>query len=527
MKFFIITLFTYYFYNILKYRRGLYMLQQNIYNEGNRYLKWIFRNFKETVFNIDLYTFLLVIATLFLNQTVYMILIILTYLLLAYIELNRLKNEQKKIKFKVTARIKRLITTIFIIFLIINLYIYYNYNVENEWIYFLLMFIFSYLSYCIIYIVNIINKPIEKMVYKYYYNKAKSKIKAMNSLHVVGITGSYGKTSSKEILNTILNTKYISLKTPKSYNTPFGLMITINNMLDKFTNVFIAEMGAYKIGEIKQNCELVNPKYAIITKIGLAHLETFKSEENIQKGKFELVEYLPSDGVAVLNKDDIKQTSYKIKNNCKIIWIGINSDADVKASDIKLSNKGTTFNVKFKDDKKLYSFQTVLLGEHNVYNILGAIALGKELGIEIEKLQYGVKILTPTEHRLELKKTNDYYIIDDAFNANPEGSKIALNVLNMMPGKKIIVTPGMIELGAIQDEANYNFGIQMAEVCDEVILIGEKQTKEIQKALKDKKYRNVHILNDVKLAFKLIEKLKDKETYVLLENDLPDTFNER
>ncbi|MDD4547973.1 MAG: Mur ligase family protein, partial [Bacilli bacterium] len=369
MKFFIITLFTYYFYNILKYRRGLYMLQQNIYNEGNRYLKWIFRNFKETVFNIDLYTFLLVIATLFLNQTVYMILIILTYLLLAYIELNRLKNEQKKIKFKVTARIKRLITTIFIIFLIINLYIYYNYNVENEWIYFLLMFIFSYLSYCIIYIVNIINKPIEKMVYKYYYNKAKSKIKAMNSLHVVGITGSYGKTSSKEILNTILNTKYISLKTPKSYNTPFGLMITINNMLDKFTNVFIAEMGAYKIGEIKQNCELVNPKYAIITKIGLAHLETFKSEENIQKGKFELVEYLPSDGVAVLNKDDIKQTSYKIKNNCKIIWIGINSDADVKASDIKLSNKGTTFNVKFKDDKKLYSFQTVLLGEHNVYNI--------------------------------------------------------------------------------------------------------------------------------------------------------------
>ncbi len=527
MKFFIITLFTYYFYNILKYRRGLYMLQQNIYNEGNRYLKWVFRNYKETMINFDLFAFILIVATLVLNQTFYMILIILTYLLLSYIELNNLKNEQKKIKFKITSRIKRLIITILLIFLLINVYVFYGYKVEDEWFYFLLMFIFSYLSYFIVYISNIINKPVERIVYKYFYNKAKNKIKSMDSLKVIGITGSYGKTSSKEILNTILNTKFVALKTPKSYNTPFGLMITINNMLDKFTNVFIAEMGAYKIGEIKQNCELVNPKYAIITKIGLAHLETFKSEENIQKGKFELVEYLPSDGVAVLNKDDIKQTSYKIKNNCKIIWIGIKNDADVKASNIVLSNKGTTFDVQFNGDKKLYKFETVLLGEHNVYNILGAIALGKELGIEIEKLQYGVKRLIPTEHRLELKKGNGYYIIDDAFNSNPEGSKMALDILNMMPGKKIVVTPGMIELGTIQDEANYNFGIQMADICDEIILIGEKQTQVIQKALKDKKYKNVHILNNVKLAFNLIEELKDKETYVLLENDLPDTFNER
>ena len=527
MKFFIITLFTYYFYNVLKYRRGLYMLQQNIYNEGNRYVKWMFKNCKEVFFNFDLVAFLLVIIALLLNQTAYMLIIIIFYLCLSYYELDKLKHEQKKIKFNFTSRIKRLVITVLIIFALINMYIIYNYNIDNEWLYFLLMVIFTYLSYFIIYLANIINKPIEKLVYLYFYNKAKNKIKNMESLKVIGITGSYGKTSSKEILNTILNTKYVSLKTPKSYNTPFGLMITINNLLDKFTNVLIAEMGAYKIGEINSICSLVHPKYAIITKIGKAHLETFKSEENIQKGKFELVEYLPPDGVAVLNKDDQKQTSYNIKNNCKIIWIGIKKEADVMASNIKLSNNGTTFDVTFKDDPKKYNFETILLGEYNVYNILGAIAMARELGIDIEKIKYGVKKLTPTEHRLELKKNPSYTIIDDAFNSNPEGASMALEVLNMMPGKKIIVTPGMIELGSAEDTENYKFGTHIAQVCDEVILIGEKQTKSIQASLKDSKYKNVHILNSVNDAFVLIPKLKDKDTYVLLENDLPDSYNEK
>lgn len=527
MKFFIITLFTYYFYNILKYRKGLYMLQQNIYNEGNRYLKWTLKNKEEVFFNYDLLSFLLILLTFFVSQTFYMIAIIIFFLVLSYKELNKISKEQKKIKFKVTSRIKRIIMTISLIFILINLPIVINYNIEYEWIYFLIMFTFTYLSYYIVYLANIINKPIEKMVYYHFYNKAKKKVIEMNNLKVIGVTGSYGKTSCKEILNTILSTKYVSLKTPKSYNTPFGLMITINNMLDKFTNVLIAEMGAYKIGEIKQICELVSPKYAIITKIGKAHLETFKSEENIQKGKFELVEHLPSDGVAVLNKDDEKQTSYEIKNDCKVVWIGIHNDADVMATNIKLSSSGTTFDVKFKGDNKKYKFETVLLGEHNVYNILSAIAMGHELGIEVTKLMYGVKRLMPTEHRLEMKKGNGYTIIDDAFNSNPDGSSMALDVLKMMKGKKIIVTPGMIELGSIEYQENYNFGLHIAEVCDEVILIGEKQTKPIQDALKAKKYKNVHILNDVRAAFILIDKLKDNNTFVLLENDLPDSYNEK
>ena len=528
MDIFIMTLLPYYMFLILKYRYGLYMLQQNSYNTENRYLKWTFKNYKKSLLNIELLSFLILIAVHFLDSLYYSLIIIFLYITLTYIEIHKLGKEQKKKSFNVTARVKRLITTIFIIFVIINFFVLYFYSEKYILYYYLSMFVFGYLSYYIVWLSNIINIPVEKLVYKYYYRKAKNKLKDMSNLSVVGITGSYGKTSSKNIVNSILNSNYISYATPKSFNTPYGLMISINNGIDKFTNMFVAEMGAYKKGEIKELCDFVNPKYGILTTIGVAHLETFKSEENIIEGKFELIESLPKDGVGILNKDDIKQVNYKIKNDCKIIWIGIdNKDADVVASNIKLSHTGTSFDVTFKGDKKKYKFETSLLGKYNIYNILDAVALGHHLNINIDKMINAVRSLKPIEHRLELKKYGDINIIDDAFNSNPVGSSMALDTLKLMPGKKIIVTPGMIELGEKEYEYNYEFGKKISEVCDEVILIGENQTKPIKKALDDNNFKNVHILNDVKEAFPLMNKLKDKETYVLLENDLPDIFNEK
>jgi len=359
--------------------------------------------------------------------------------------------------------------------------------------------------------------------------KAQTKLKNMKHLKIVGITGSYGKTTSKNILSDVLSVKYNTLPTPKSLNTPNGLMITINNHLDKFSDVFIAEMGAYKRGEIKTLCDLAMPKYGILTKIGFAHLESFGSQENIQKGKFELIESLPNDGIGILNGDDELQLKYKLKNKCKIVWIGIeNKNVDVHASNINVSKDGTSFEVVFKGDKEKYLFETKLLGYANVYNILAAIALGREFGVTINQLQVGVKKVKSVEHRLALKKYKDINIIDDAYNSNPIGSKMALDVLSMMPGKKIIVTPGMIELGEKQYELNKKFGEYIADVCDEVVLVGEKQTIPIRAGLSEKKYDNkkIHIINDVKLAFKIIDKIKEKDTYVLLENDLPDIFNE-
>lgn len=510
--------------------KSLHMLQQNRYNRGYRYIKWILKNFKDNFINFSLLFLIFILTTLnesLNNLSPYIFIIILIFITYVYTE--KRKKEVTKLPLKYTARIKRLMITIYLIYIIPCLIMLFNYENDYSSIYFFIMGIMSYLNQFIVLISNVINRPVEKAVGKHFEYKARTKLASMTNMEVIGITGSYGKTSTKNIINDILSVKYNVFKTPANYNTPFGLMITINNYLDKYNDYFIAEMGACKKGEIKELCDLVHPKYGILTRIGLAHLETFGSEENIQHTKFELIESLPSDGIGILNGDDEKQVNYKIKNNCKIIWIGIdNKKVDYYAKNIELTYKGTKFTCVFKDGKE-YQFETKLLGRNNIYNILGGIALGYELGIGVIKLQKAVKRIAPIEHRLSMTKYYDINIIDDAYNSNPMGCKMALEVLKMMPGKHIIVTPGMIEVGTKEYEVNKEFGRQIAESTDEVILIGEEKTKPIYEGLIEKNYpkEKIHILNDVMKAFPLMLELKEKETYVLLENDLPDTFNEK
>lgn len=520
MEFLLIIIWLFYLY--FRTKKSLHMLQQNLYDDDHRYLKWIKKNFDKIMLGAEILQLFLIFFILFIKKSNFILILFgIIYFLLFIRSFGISHKEVVKKPLVVTARIKRLLCTITLIYLIV---IYFSYKLNIN--VYLILTILAYFQYFIALLAVKVNKPVEKCVFLKFKRMALKKLNSMNNLKVVGITGSYGKTSSKNILNEILNVKYNSITTPKNLNTPYGLIITINNHLDKFDNVFIAEMGAYKIGEIKELCDLVKPKYGILTRIGKAHMELFGSQENIQKGKFELIESLPSDGVAVLNSDDPLQVNYNLKNKVKVLWIGIDNDADFKASNINVSNIGTTFDLVIKGDKNKYKFETKLLGYANIYNILAAIALGYEFGININQLQSAVKSVKPIEHRLELKKNGDIYYIDDAYNSNPVGSKMALDVLNLMPGKKIIVTPGMIELGSIEDEENTIFGENIADVCDEVILIGDKQTKAIQKGLKNKKYdeKHIYILEDVIDAFDLIKKLKGKDTYVLLENDLPDVF---
>ena len=525
---------------IIKSKKNLHMLQQNLYNENNRYLKWVLNNSSNflTIEFISLVIVSLSCCFLTVNNNISFIIniiAIIIYLIFIIKYYKERKEEQVKLPLVVTARIKRLIATENILYLIPLVILF---MLRSDLIYSsYLIFIYAlmcYLNVFVLFLANFINKyTLEKYVYYHFKHLAMKKLHSMENLKVVGITGSYGKTSSKNILADILNSKYVTLPTPKNLNTPYGLIITINNHLDKFTEVFIAEMGAYKTGEIKQLCDMVKPKYGILTKIGTAHLETFGSEENVQKTKFELIESLPLDGVGVLNKDDPKQVSYKLKNKCKILWIGIeNKDVDVHASDIKCSNIGTSFKVKFKNEDKEYSFETKLLGNHNVYNILAGLALGYELGISIDKLQQAVKNIKPVEHRLELKRLGTFYQIDDAYNSNPVGAKGAIDVLAMMPGKRIVVTPGMVELGEKEDYYNEKFGEQIAEKgnIDYVVLIGKKKTLPIKKGLEKKNYNmdNVIVYNNVKEAYNFIRGIDTKdEVYALFENDLPDTYNEK
>ncbi len=525
---FIISLFSFAIYLFLKSKKSIHMLQQNWYNEGNRYLKWTWKNKKTIFLNLDLFFIIFVIGFIA-SDVLTMVLFVTLYTGLSLVQLYQQSKEQNKLPLKYTKRVKRLFVTTYLIYLIPIIWMIVSYNMNYLPIYYIIMGLGAYLNYYIVWLANGVNIPIEKSINAGFKRKAIRKLKNMN-LKVVGITGSYGKTSSKNILSDILNMKYNALPTPKNFNTPLGLTLTINNYLDKFNDILIAEMGAFKCGEIQELCDFVHPQYGILTKIGTAHLESFGSQENIQKGKFELIESLPADGIGVLNADDPLQVNYKLKNTCKIVWIGIDAkNADVRATNIQLSYAGTTFDVIFKGDKKKYAFTTKLLGQANIYNILAGIALGYEFGMTIPQLQAGVKKVKPVEHRLEMKKMGNINIIDDAYNSNPVGSKMALDVLALMPGKKIVVTPGMIEMGSMQDELNYTFGDQIASVADAVILVGKKQTEPIYRALIKKKYNteNIYVLNDVKEAFPLMQKLYEKETYVLLENDLPDIFNEK
>ena len=535
----VLLIFTFFYAIFYKSENSLHMLQENLYNENNRYIKWVIKHPGEFI-GLDIIVIgisligIFVIYNLTFISNLSMLLMALFLLLIGYNWHKNKESSQNKKKLVVTARIRRLIITLFMLHMIPMIIIGLSLdNAITLWIMLLIESIMLYLNKFVVFIAMIINTPIERLVYNHFKRKAQKKLKDMPNLKIIGITGSYGKTSSKNILAEILNVKYNALPTPRNLNTFNGLIMTVNNNMDKFTDIFIAEMGAYVRGEIARLCKLVKPKYGILTTIGTAHLESFGSEENIQKGKFELIESLPSDGFGILNGDDPKQVSYKLKNDVKIVWIGIdNEDVDVRAKNIKCSSKGTTFDVIFKGDKKTYSFETNLLGKHNVYNILSAIACGKEFDIDMEDLQRAVSKVRPIEHRLELKRLGNFYQIDDAYNSNPVGAKNACEILKMMPGMKIVVTPGMIELGDKEDEYNEKFGEQIAEVADKVVLIGERKTKPIKKGLLKKGYNkeDIIVLNDVRDAYPYImgeaEKSR-KDVYALFENDLPDTFNEK
>ena len=538
LVFIFIFLISLIFANIYKSKRHLHMIQQNLYNENNRYIKWIFKNSNQFI-SIDILSITISVSSVFIlssEEFIRNILLVIVSLILILIGLSWrkvIRNDQNKKKLVITSRIKRLIFTITLLYLIPVVFIGLNLdNIKTIWLMILILNIMTYLNCFVVFIAMLINMPIEKCVYLYYKTKAQRKLKSMTNLKIIGITGSYGKTSSKNILSDILNIKYNALPTPRNLNTFNGLIITVNNHMDKFNDIFIAEMGAYVRGEIGRLCKLIKPKYGILTRIGTAHLESFGSQENIQRGKFELIESLPSDGFGVLNGDDPLQVSYKLKNKVRTIWIGIdNEDVDVRAVNIKCTNKGTNFDVIFKGDKNKYHFETKLLGNHNVYNILAAIACGKEFGIDNEDLQKAVAGVRPVEHRLELKKLGNFYMIDDAYNSNPVGAKSAVDVLDMMPGTKVVVTPGMIELGDKEDEYNKEFGRQIARSkTDYVVLIGEKKTKPIKEGLLEEKFDKdkIIVFNDVREAYPFIGTLSVKdEVYALFENDLPDTYNEK
>jgi UDP-N-acetylmuramoyl-tripeptide--D-alanyl-D-alanine ligase len=265
-----------------------------------------------------------------------------------------------------------------------------------------------------------------------------------------------------------------------------------------------------------------------LTAIGEQHLESFKSLEIIKQTKFELIEALPPDGIALLNMDNEHIRALAPRSSVKTIFFGIDSaDLHYSAKNIRMNASGCSFDFCTPHGKN-YEFQTSLLGKHTIYNILGAAALACELGVEPKFLESTVRSLAPIPHRLELKRTSqNITIIDDAFNSNPVGAQSALEVLKAIEGKKkILVTPGMVELGKREYDLNREFGCQATEVCDYVILVGRQQSLPLQDGLRSLNFDRYYVAQNLQDANQHLRTIVEAGDVVLYENDLPDTYNE-
>jgi len=431
---------------------------------------------------------------------------------------NRYKKAKKPIAF--TARVKRLITTIVILTLVVPLVGL----IWDEKIFVLLSFLMYFINPIVIVISDTINSPVEKAVKQYYINDAK-KILSSSNANVIGVTGSFGKTSVKYYLNTLLNSQFDTLMTPESFNTPMGVVITIRGKLGARHKHFICEMGARRVGDIAEICDIVHPSVAVITSVGPQHLETFGSIERVIDTKFELADALPDGAPLFVNNDNEyirkKIAKYSSKN---VITYGKDNSSDYRYETNSVSSRGTEFTVYTNSES--YTYSTKLIGEHNVLNITGAIAVANTLGIPLAKLALAVKRLECVPHRLELTDNGKAIIIDDAYNSNPSGAKAALDALSLFNEYKILVTPGMVELGDKQYECNKTFGEQAAQVCDYIILVGKKQAEPILDGMGDFPKDRYFVANTINEAITHAYSISSPKKVILLENDLPDNYLE-
>lgn len=328
--------------------------------------------------------------------------------------------------------------------------------------------IFNLLRYCalsvfpllvipVILLANLLSKIYEIPHNKKFVRKAKAKL-AASSIKVIGITGSYGKTSTKKILTDILSKKFRVLSTPRSHNTPMGIALSVNSAnLDDY-DIFIAEMGARHVGDIAELCEICPPDYSVITGICPQHLESFGSIENVVKAKGEI---LTNTKVQAVIADD-----------CFALFTGY-SGTNLRVeciSDIKSDCNGSTFTLALGGESARVF--TKLLGRHAAENIAVAAQLAYLLGMSLSEIAQAVKDIDYIEHRLQLIKSGEVNILDDGYNSNVKGAAAALEVLKSFSGRKIVVTPGLVELGILEESENRSLGEKLVGF-DLVILVGD------------------------------------------------------
>ncbi len=519
-------------YMILNFKHDIHMLQQNSYRL-ERYWKYLKNDIGSSWRLVDVAMLFLCISTLL---DVRLTLLLVAIICLIKIWLIYSKKHKKPLVF--TKRVWRIYGVTSIVATLIYAACIFTFgNGRTEVLYYngasltiailLLMTTFSWL---IVMFSVLVLGPVENHINKGFWNDAARILKSMPDLKVIGVTGSYGKTSTKHYLQRILSEDFEVVMTPGSYNTTMGVIRTVRELIKPYDQIFICEMGAKQRGDVKEICDLVHPEIGIITAVGPMHLETFKTIQNIQSTKFELIDSLPADGFAVIN-DDFEYCANRIVSNVEAKRYTVDgkkeNKADYVAEDIRYSSDGTSFTVKGPDDFEL-SLKTRLVGACNISNLLGAVIVALRLGMSPERIRYAVGRIEQVEHRLSIKSTpGGITIIDDAFNSNPTGSKMALEVLETFKtGKRIVVTPGMIELGDRQFELNKTLGEEIAKSVDIAIIVGEYNRKALTEGITHGGFEtdNLYEVGSFNEAQKILGEILQSGDTVLYENDLPDSF---
>lgn len=372
----------------------------------------------------------------------------------------------------------------------------------------------------------VIAKPVEWCVRQWYISDAKKILAARPDLKIIGITGSYGKTSTKFILSTILSEKYSVQTPPSSYNTTMGVVRVIRERLQQDDQVLICEMGARHKGDIAEICRFVRPHMGIITSIGPQHLETFGDIETVMNSKFELIEALPQDGMAFFPKGNEYTERMYERAKCRKFLVSAGQGGYLWAEEMSVTPKGSRFTLKTEAGESVLC-ETVLLGLHNIQNILLSAACAYAMGLTLRQIARGIAKLRPVEHRLQIVASQPMTVIDDAFNSSPNGAKAALEVLASFPADRIIVTPGFVELGAEQEKYQYELGREIAQRCEKAVLVGERRTEAIRKGFLESggDASAVFTVETLEEASALLAKIGKAGDTVLFENDLPDNYS--
>ena len=335
------------------------------------------------------------------------------------------------------------------------------------------------------------------------------------SIPVVAVTGSAGKTSTRALIATVLEQKYNVLQTEKNFNNEIGLPRTLLQ-LTKEHGVCVVELGMRGLGQIKELADIAEPTVGVVTNVGKSHIELLGSQAQIARAKGELVEALGSDGTAVLNQDDKRVAAMAGKCKGKVVGFGIINDAPVMAGTIKNSEKGLSFTCRCFD--QVIDVHMAVIGTHNVYNALAAVAVGRLLGLSEHQMQKGLAEYKGVPMRQELVNIDNVVFVNDAYNANPASMKEAVDTLvTLTGGRKIAVLGGMLELGDWAEKEHEKIGTYLADKKVDILIALGDEARFMAKAAKAAGMNEVYTVTTHAEAAAVLRRIMRQGDTVLLK----------